>query len=556
MKKIPYGISDYEVLKIEDYYYVDKTMYLEKLENVAKPLVFLRPRRFGKTLFTSMMYYYYDINSKDKFNTLFKDTYVYDNPTKNKNNYYVLKLDFSGMSGDEETLNLQFKNKILGAIEKFNNYYNFKVKIEKEKTPNMIMYDFLNSFDNLQLKNKLYIIIDEYDNFTNSILESDTSKFKNFLGNDGYLKSFYAIIKEYSGLGVVDRVFITGVCSLTLDSMTSGFNIATNITNDFRFNSMLGLTYDEVKELLKEIDKDKQGEMFNVLRDNYDGYLFNDEVNDKIFNSTLVMRFLNYYYETNNYPKELLDPNITPNYEQIANIIKIQNNGYYKEILGTILKQKEIISELRSNFSLDLSLNRDDIVSLLYYFGYLTIYKDSYGKNLIFRVPNNIINEVYNGYFISMLKDIDINIKKDKIIEIIKEIVETGKIDKVSEYVSEILKLSDNRIFMKFDEKYIQLLYFSLLIGNKEFSIYNEYQCSNGYIDLMIFKNNNLCKHNIMIELKYIKKRDYSKNLFNKIKNEGIEQLNKYALDERIDKDTKKYLVIFVGNKIKLLEEI
>lgn len=557
MLKIPYGISDYKVLKEENYYYVDKTMYLENLENSGKTLVFLRPRRFGKTLFTSMMYYYYDINSKDKFDTLFKDTYVYDNPTKNKNNYYILKLDFSGMNAsNDEELEYIFTKKVIDSIRRFNIDYNVNIKTEYDKcyAPG-VLSDFIEDFRELRLENKLYIIIDEYDNFTNSILKGSGDTFKKALGNEGFIKSFYARIKEYSGQGIIDRVFITGVCSITLDSMTSGFNISQNITNDKKFNSMMGLTYNEVNELLNDIENKEN--IFEILKDNYDGYLFSEDSNDKIFNSTLVMYFLKYYYENNEIPRNLLDSNIISNYEQLGNIIKLQDNYFYKDIIDKILKEKEILGELKVNFSLDLKLNKDDIISMLYYFGYLTIKeRNIYTNSLIFKVPNNIINIVYNDYFISMLNEINIILDDNSMNDSIKEMVENGKIDKISNYVSEILKLSDNRIFMKFDEKYVQNIYFTLLCKNNLFKVYNEYPCSNGYIDLMLIKNNERCKCNIMIELKYIKKRDYSKNYFNKIKNEGIEQLNSYSKDERIDENTKKYLVIFVGNKIKFLEEI
>jgi len=530
-------------------------MYLEKLEEVAKPLTFLRPRRFGKILFTSMMFYYYDLSSKDKFDNLFKDTYIYNNPTENKNNYYVLRLDFSGMSSDEKTsLSDKFNKCLEMGIKSFLNRYNFEYEVKMDLLPAELMKDFLLFFELQNTKEKMYIIVDEYDNFTNSLLEGNADIFKEILGKDGFIKSFYASIKQFTNNSIVDRIFITGVCSITLDSMTSGFNISTNITNDFRFNNMLGFTYDEVKELISEVEKDKQEEIFEILKANYDGYLFNSDCNDRIFNSTLVLRFINYYFETGKYPKELVDPNITPNYKQIGNIIKIQNNNYYTEIIDTILKQKEISSVLKSNFSLDLELNRDDIISLLYYFGYLTIKEGSiYTNSLVFSVPNNIINEVYNDYLLSLL---NIKIDNNEIDEITKELVETSKIDRLTNYVQEILELTDNRTFMKLDEKYIQSIYFALLCKNKMFRTYNEYPCSNGYIDLMLFKNHEMCKHDIMIELKYIKKKDYNKGLFKRIKEEGKNQLLSYSEYERLSNDTKKYLVIFVGNKVKLLEEI
>ena len=149
MLKIPYGISDYKMLKEEEYYYVDKTMYLEKLEDIGKVLVYLRPGRFGKTLFTSMMNYYYDVNSKNLFNTLFKDTYVFNNPTKNKNNYYILKFDFSGMTTadkEKQDLEREFKNKIVSAIFKFNEHYSVDIQVDMNNTPNGMLLEFLDLF--------------------------------------------------------------------------------------------------------------------------------------------------------------------------------------------------------------------------------------------------------------------------------------------------------------------------------------------------------------------------------------------------------------------------
>ena len=199
MLKIPYGISDFKTLKEDNYYYVDKTMYLEKLENIGRVLVYLRPGRFGKTLFTSMLSYYYDVNCKDEFNLLFKDTYVYDNPTKNKNNYYILKFDFSGISSNEKEikdLEKEFTNRLIQGIEVFNKKYSTKVEVDSNNSPNGILGEFITKFNSLCLNHKLYIIIDEYDNFTNAILEGNGNRFKSIVGNEGFIKAFYAIIKE------------------------------------------------------------------------------------------------------------------------------------------------------------------------------------------------------------------------------------------------------------------------------------------------------------------------------------------------------------------------
>ena len=563
MLKIPYGISDYKTLKKENYYYVDKTMYLEKLEDIGRVLFYLRPGRFGKTLFTSMLYYYYDVNSKDEFKSLFKDTYVMNNPTKNKNNYYILKLDFSNITSSDkskEELEKEFLRKISDGIKKFNDDYQVNANIEYNNiTPNGFLLEFLSYFRSLNLGHKLYILIDEYDNFTNAILEGEGDRFKGIVGNEGFVKSFYAVIKEYCGLGIVDRVFITGICPITLDSMTTGFNIATDISTDIRFNSMIGLTHDEVKSLIQDIKLEKQDEIFDLMVKNYDGYLFNHKSSSRVFNATLVMYFLKNYYDFNEIPEQLLDSNIAFNYGKVENLLKLQNNKYYHEILDTILKTETITGQLKVKFNLNDDFTRDDIISLLYYFGYLTIKAKNFGGTLDFCIPNQMMKELYSNYFIKILSSIPVVFDDNRRVEAIKEIVLEGKLDKISKYVETILKKSDNRIFMKIDEKFIQALYFGLLINSSEFRVYNEYPCSNGYIDLMLLKSSEICKYDIMIELKFLKVREYRKNrkLLDIKKEEAIQQLKSYAEDDRIDKSTlRKCVVIFVGSNLKILEEV
>ena len=559
MRKIPYGIINYKDLILENYLYIDKTMYLEKLENAGKTLFYLRPGRFGKSLFTSMIYYYYDINSKDLFDRLFDGLYIHQHPTEKRNSYYVLKFDFSGLTSankNEKQLEEEFNNKVIDGIENFNDYYKTNIEIKGVNT-NQIIINFLREFRSLNLDCKLYIIIDEYDNFTNAILEGNEDRFKNIVGNEGFIKAFYAVIKEYIGLGVVGRFFATGICPITLDSMTTGFNIATNISNYEEFNSMIGLTHKEVDNLLNEVveEKNKREEIKQIMIENYDGYLFNKEAKEKVFNATLVMYLLDFYKNYKSIPKKLIDTNIVVNYGKIENILKLQNNNFYEEILDELLKTSEINGTLKYSFNLLGSLNKDDLISLLYYFGYLTIkeYNEVLNK-LKFKVPNKIMKETYNNYFIDILEKLKIEFTDGKLEDSYEEILFESKINKISLYVSEILKLSDNRIFMKFDEKYIALIYYTLL-RHPAINTYLEYPCKNGYIDIMLFKNNNLMKNNIMIELKYIKKKDYSEELLKEKINEGKSQLESYSKDERL-KNPMKYLVVFVGNELKLVENV
>ena len=403
MKRIPYGVIDYKKLIEEDYVYVDKTMYLSELENERKTLVYLKPGRFGKSLFTSMLRYYYDVNSESDFETLFKGTYVYDNPTPNKNNYYVLKFDFSGLTTanmTEDEMKDSFNKKVLDGINEFLGY-GFDIKIdETTKEPNILLLSLLTDLRRLnkegKLEHKVYILVDEYDNFTNGILDGDASLFKNVVNHNGFVKSFYAVIKEYVGLGVVDRFFATGICPITLNSMTTGFNIATDISTRLEYNSMIGLTHEEVKCLIRELGI-SEDEVYDVMLRNYDGYKFSKNTEERVFNATLVMYFLSEYTKSNQIPEELYDNNIVVNYGKIDNLLKLQGNSFYKDIISDILDNGEIEGILKTQFNLAEDFVRDDIISLLYYFGYLTIKEQNIIGKMVFRIPNQIMKETYGN---------------------------------------------------------------------------------------------------------------------------------------------------------------
>ena len=205
-----------------------------------------------------------------------------------------------------------------------------------------ILKRFLSEIKTLNLKHKIYIIIDEYDNFINGILEGDAIIFKQVISTNGFVKSFYAVIKEYVGLGVIERFFATGICPITLNSMTSGFNIATDISTDIRFNSMVGLTHKEIKDLLSEYE-DKEN-LYNIMIQNYDGYLFNKNLSEgnRNFNATLTMYFLKNYEDFKKIPEVLYDNNITVNYGKIENLIKLQDNSFWQGLISDILKYNEI----------------------------------------------------------------------------------------------------------------------------------------------------------------------------------------------------------------------
>ena len=277
MKKLPYGISNYEELVKDGYYYVDKTMYIEQLENLAeKRIMFLRPRKFGKTLFTSTLENYYDIKKKEEFEILYGDTYIGKKPTKLKNSYHILKFNFSGIdTTNEETTIKGFKKEVASSIKVFVEKYGLDFYINIDDEAENILDNLIKAFLIQKAEEKIYVIIDEYDHFANELLGFNTNQFKNLVSKNGKVRKWYEILKKGTE-SVIDRIFITGVAPITLDSLTSGFNIGLDITQDREFNEMMGFTEEELKDLMlkQKIDKEEQEKIIPIMRENYDGYRF------------------------------------------------------------------------------------------------------------------------------------------------------------------------------------------------------------------------------------------------------------------------------------------
>ena len=271
MKKLPYGISDYERLQESDYYYVDKTEYIEKLENLPEPyIMFLRPRKFGKTLFTSMLASYYDKRKKEKFKNLFSETYIGKNPTELRNSYSILKFNFSGIdTTDAESTIKGFKNEVVSSVNLFVKAYGLDFFVNYEDEAENILDNLFKAFEIQREDEKIYVIIDEYDHFANELLGFNTNQFKNLVSKNGKVRKWYEILKKGTE-NVVDRIFVTGVAPITLDSLTSGFNISSDITRDEEFNEMIGFTNNEVIEIMKSqgILKGDQNTILPIMKEN------------------------------------------------------------------------------------------------------------------------------------------------------------------------------------------------------------------------------------------------------------------------------------------------
>lgn len=292
MKKIPYGISNFKKLITEDYLYIDKTGFIEVIENDSPYLIMLRPRRFGKSLLLSTLQYYYDELEVEHFDELFGDLVIGRNRTGQENSYKVILFEFSKIETDNfETLSRDFIKTVHRTLNDFLDKYDFAGHIDEAPAHNM-MVDFFSIIK----ETKIYLLIDEYDHFANSILAEDMELFKKVVGKGGFVRNFYETIKAETQTGVVDRLFITGVTPITMDSMTSGFNIGTDISREEKYNIMLGFTREETQGTLERIfnqcDIEEQTLLDKVTKW-YNGYKFNVLASETIFNPNMLLYFVN-----------------------------------------------------------------------------------------------------------------------------------------------------------------------------------------------------------------------------------------------------------------------
>ncbi|MCI5147148.1 MAG: AAA family ATPase, partial [Candidatus Electrothrix sp. AR3] len=313
--KIPYGESSFKKIRTENYLYIDKTAYIEKLEQEGSFNILLRPRRFGKSLFLSTLWHYYDIRFKDAFDTLFSGLAVSRNPTPLRNSYQILAFDFSGIAtGTPEVIMSEFDRKVRTALYGFLTTYGYPQEYVGIVTEQPSPAAKINIFFELVQDKKIYLLIDEYDHFANSILGESLDLFSEIVGRGGFVRAFYEMIKTATGRGIVDRLFITGVTSITLDSLTSGFNIGNNITHNRAFNSAIGFTREEVETTVRPLvdacDLEQQAIM-RELSSWYNGYRFSTRAEERLFNADMILYFIkNFDMETCRYPEHMLDDNI------------------------------------------------------------------------------------------------------------------------------------------------------------------------------------------------------------------------------------------------------
>ncbi|MCS6796852.1 MAG: ATP-binding protein, partial [Raineya sp.] len=403
----------------------------------------------------------------------------------------------------------------------------------------------------------IYVLIDEYDHFTNEILVRNIEEFKQTVSQNGYVRKFYEVIKNATQQGIVDRFFITGVSPITLDSLTSGFNIVTHLTHERLFEAMMGFSEQEVRNLLEMIlqNATHTNKIMQDLRDYYNGYKFHPFSQESIYNSDMVLYFLKHFKDEQRYPLQMLDPNIMPDYGKLKAMFQVANWQANIQVLQEVLENGVINSELIYQFSFEKPFGKKEFINFLFYLGNLTIHSADFSESILFKIPNKVIEELYWQYYAQLLQEwSQLGEDEDVVRQAVREMALNGNISKFFSLIEKLLQSLSNRDFIRFDEKQVKMAIMAYLVQSNIFDVRSEQEIrGGGYMDLrlLVRPNNPFKHHEFLIELKYLKKEE--EHLLSETLQEAKNQvLGYYQKDENLQSKEMLHLwaVVVVKDKI------
>ena len=553
MKKIIYGESNFRKIKINnDYFYIDKTDYIEKLENISESfLIFLRPRRFGKSLFLSTLQYYYDENAKEEFEAMFHDTYIGQHPTPLKNSFRILFFEFSGINidGGMEEIYRGFSRNVNLAVYRYFKDYGYDQYIdglEEISSPSGI----LKYFFKIVKEDKIYLLIDEYDHFANAILAYSMDDFLTIVGKGGFVRSFYEVLKSATQTGTLQKMFITGVTPITLDSLSSGFNIASNISGKEVFNLMAGFSQDEVtyaleNSIFKRCPHINQNELLEKIKTWYNGYLFNIKAETRVYNATLVNYFISQYdYKRCQMPIKMLDVNVASDYRAIMKLFNIGDSQRNYELLQALIENNAITGIIKDRYDLNHEFSKNDFLTLIYSMGFITIKKEAFGEVMEFEIPNYVIKMLYFNYFAIELKKRNSLIIEKDLANIVVDLA-MGNLEPFQEQLNSVIKILSNRDHYGFTEKHFQVITLSFLSFATFYFIDSQPELDNKYPDILLIGRDEKVPNNYLFELKWLKQKDD----YEKVKKEGLAQIEGYKQLDKVKAISKLRNFLLIGSK-------
>jgi hypothetical protein len=556
---------------------VDKTQYIPLLEKSDRFVFFIRPRRFGKSLLINMLKEYYDVARKDSFETLFGSLYIGSHPTENRNSYLVLPLNFSLVSGNlgryKEAMDEIFREDFIGFCNKYKSLLPENATAEMEKREGAIVQLRYLCTICQQAGLRVYLFIDEYDHFTNDILSSPErlSDYESETHGEGYLRQFYNAIKANTDT-VIERCFITGVSPVTLDDLTSGFNIATNYSISPKFNAMIGFTEEEVRTMLDYyaaatgVFKHTTDELIQIMAPYYDHYCFSKLMYGKetLYNSNMVLYFINNYIDSNGeIPEDMIDNNIRVDYNKLRMLIRKDAEATTeRSTIQDIARQGYIDGSVKESFPACCIGETDNFVSLLFYFGMLTYGGTNEFDEPLLRIPNQVIREQIYTYLLKIYTDEGLKDATTERQKLINRMAMGQDFHPVFEGISERLKTyASVRDRMK-GESFVHGFCLASLADSKCYLSDSETDVNNGYSDLLLIARkevNPRWQHSYLIELKYAKKE--TSNNVETLKKEAIEQIHRYTtspkLQSRLTGTTlHKIVAVFQGFELVVCEEV
>ena len=584
VKLVPYGVADFATVIEQNLYYVDKTMFIPELEKQPRNLFFIRPRRFGKSIFLSMLYSYYDCTQSHKFQSLFGNLWIGQHPTPLQGKYQVLFLDFSQITGNIDKLETKFNSYLSINLDAFVRQYSEYYQAEMEEI--LAQEDFEEKMELIFKAAKahlyhLYLIIDEYDNFTNVILNERGEKVYHAITHaDGFYRDVFKKFK-----GNFERIFMMGVSPVTLDDVTSGFNIGWNISIKPEFDEMLGFSTTDVVEMFtyyKEhgsipADSDIDA-IVNDMKPWYDNYCFAKQALKKktrMFNCDMVLYYLRNYMDAGCPPEEMIDPNTRTDYGKMKKLLQFDKlDGERKGIIRKIAEEEQIVTQLYESFSAYQIPKAEIFPSLLFYYGMLTI-KGTRGSKLILGIPNNNVRKQYYGYLEEEYQAkayVDVN----QLTDYYYDMAYDGKWEEGLRFMADAYaKVSSVRDGIE-AERNLQGFFMAYLNLNDYYITAPELELNHGYCDFFLLPDltHYASQHSYILELKVLSKKDFSAIVEGEFTEDGkpmtkaekqwreaVEQIHRYAEAPRVEalrQGTKLHLIImqFEGWELKRMEEV
>ena len=584
VKLVPYGVADFATVIEQNLYYVDKTMFIPELEKQPRNLFFIRPRRFGKSIFLSMLYSYYDCTQSHKFQSLFGNLWIGQHPTPLQGKYQVLFLDFSQITGNIDKLETKFNSYLSINLDAFVRQYSEYYQAEMEEI--LAQEDFEEKMELIFKAAKahqyhLYLIIDEYDNFTNVILnERGENVYHAITHADGFYRDVFKKFK-----GNFERIFMMGVSPVTLDDVTSGFNIGWNISIKPEFDEMLGFSTTDVMEMFtyyKEhgsipADSDIDA-IVNDMKPWYDNYCFAEEALKKktrMFNCDMVLYYLRNYMDNGCSPRQMIDPNTRTDYGKMKKLLQFDKlDGERKGIIRKIAEEEQIVTQLYESFSAYQIPKAEIFPSLLFYYGMLTI-KGTRGSKLILGIPNNNVRKQYYGYLEEEYQAkayVDVN----QLTDYYYDMAYDGKWEEGLRFMADAYaKVSSVRDGIE-AERNLQGFFMAYLNLNDYYITAPKLELNHGYCDFFLLPDltHYASQHSYILELKVLSKKDFSAIVEGEFTEDGkpmtkaekqwreaLDQIHRYAEAPRVEalrQGTKLHLIImqFEGWELKRMEEV